>query len=136
MSYDVSPDRLRELLDRLAAPATGRTLAQLQDDAELNALDILDRPDRAMMAGVAVRRIVAEAWQGGRAEGRAEHAVPEGSWQKRLDYLKACIQGLNLLQGDAEGLSTSTYAEAVARGQQRIIAACRALADAAGEQVP
>lgn len=127
MSDGMSPAQ-RELLEAL----TGRTLAQLQDDAELNARHITAYNEGwehlADSDVAAVRRIVAEAWAGGRDEGRAEHAVPEGSWQERLGYLKACIWGLDLLQADPEGPGTHTYAEAVARGQQRIIAACRALA--------
>ncbi len=133
MSDGMTRDQ-RELLEAL----TGRSLAQLQDDAELNARHITAYNEGwehlADSDVAAVRRIVAEAWQGGRAELAAESALPEGSWQEYLDYLKACIWGLDLLQGDAEGAGTHTYAEAVARGQQRIIAACRALAGAAGKQ--
>jgi len=131
MSDGMTRDQ-RELLEAL----TGRSLAQLQDDAELNARHITAYNEGwehlADSDVAAVRRIVAEAWQ----EGRAEAAMPEGSWQERLDYLKACIWGLDLLQADTEGLGTGTYAEAVARGQQRIIAACRALADSSPEPPP
>ena len=149
-----------ELLEAL----TGRTLAQLQDDAALNARHITAYNEGwehlADSDVAAVRRIVAEAWAGGRDEAvhelavmrnderagvlsRVRHpsahreaAMPEGSWQDQLDYLKACITGLDLLQADAEGTGTHMYAEAVARGQQRIIAACRALADGNPEPAP
>jgi hypothetical protein len=135
MSYDPNPARLRELLDALPRKDlnTGRTLEQLQADAELNAATLRDHPDRARFAVPAVRRIIAEAWACGRAEVRAEAPSPDGSWQEALDYLKACITGYDLLLADADpGLHT--WAEARARGQQRIIAACWALLERAGEQ--
>jgi hypothetical protein len=130
VSYDPSPARLRELLDALPRKDlnTGRTLAQLQDDAVLNAREMNNphRPHRHGYAEAAVRRITAEAWAGGRAEIRAESAVPDGSWQDALDYLKACITGYDYLLIDAQpGLHTWEVARA--RGRERIIAACWAL---------
>jgi hypothetical protein len=72
VSDSMSQDQ-RELLTAL----TGRTLEQLQDDAELNAETMRDHPDRARFAVPAVRQIVAEAWAGGRAEAQAGAAVPD-----------------------------------------------------------
>jgi hypothetical protein len=109
---------------------TGRSLEQLQNDAELNARHILTYNEGwEHLAGKdieAVRQIVAEAWAGGRAEIRAEHTVPEGSADNALDWLKACIQGYDYLLADPQpGLHT--WAEARARARLRILEACRVL---------
>jgi hypothetical protein len=110
----------------MSTDQNSRTLAQLQDDAALNA-DV----DRNRFAVPAIRRIVAEAWMGGRAEVKAESAVPDGSWQEALNWLKACLQGYDyLLIEPEEGLAA--WQEARARGEQRIIAACARVAALAG----
>jgi hypothetical protein len=58
-----------------------------------------------------------------------QDSAPGDSWQERLDYLKACITGYDLLLADPHpGLAT--WHEARARGQRRIAEACRTLADA------
>jgi hypothetical protein len=132
-SYDPHPDRLRELLDALPRKSlAGRSLAQLQDDAELHARDIAAHPERASAVVLVLQRIVAEGWAGGRAEKQAEFTVPEGSSQDALDYLKACITGYDYLafeDGTPEELE-----EARVRGQARIIAACMAFLGRLGVQ--
>ena len=57
-----------------------------------------------------------------------QDAGTRDSWQEKLDYLKACIIGYDLLLADPHpGLAT--WHEARARGERRITEACRALAD-------
>jgi len=59
---------------------------------------------------------------------RQQQVVTGDSWKDRLDDLKACIRGYDLLLADPHpGLAT--WHEARARGERRITEACRALAD-------
>jgi len=88
-----------------------------EEDAELFAVV----PDSA---AVNVLAAIGRAYRDGRQD-----ADTGDSWQERLDYLKACITGYDLLLASPQpGLHT--WNEARARGQRRIAAACRALANA------
>jgi len=57
-------------------------------------------------------------------------AVPEswlGSWQRTYDYLRACMQGLDLLLSEPHPADPKWH-EGCDRGRRRITAACAALA--------